>query len=84
MAAAEAAVAVEAATTAAEEAAYNIALCRWGRESLTTLPPVVRPRTKRSAAVKPPRVDPVEVVRHVYRLLLEIGGRESAATEMLG
>ncbi len=28
-------------------------------------------------------MDPVEVVRLVYHLLLEIGGRESAATEML-
>ena len=26
----------------------------------------------------------MEVVRHVYRILLEIGGRESAAKEMLG
>ena len=84
MAAAEAAVAVEAATTAVEEASDTVALCRLGRGSLTTLPPVVRPRTNRPAAVKPPRVDPVEVVRHVYCLLLEIGGRERTAMEMLG
>ncbi len=49
MAAAEAAVAIEAAATAAEEAADTVALCRLGRGSLTTLPPVVRPRTTRPA-----------------------------------
>jgi hypothetical protein len=43
-------------------------------------PPVAR----EVGCVKPPRVNPVEVIRHVYRLLLEIGGCESAATEMHG
>ncbi len=45
-------------------------------------PPVTR--EVGPVCIKPPRVDPVEVIRHVYRLFLEIGGRESAATEMLG
>jgi hypothetical protein len=43
-------------------------------------PPVAR----KVGRVKPPRVDPLEVICHVYCLLLEIWGRESAATEMLG
>jgi hypothetical protein len=42
------------------------------------------PITREVGRVKPARVDPVEVVHHVYHLLLEIGGHESAATEMLG
>jgi hypothetical protein len=47
---AEAAMAIEAATTAAEEAADTVALCRLRRGSLTTLPPVVHPITTRPAA----------------------------------
>ncbi len=49
MAVAEAAVAVEAAATAAVEVANPVPLCRLGRGSLTILPPVVHLRTTRSA-----------------------------------
>ncbi len=49
MVAAEAAVAIEAAATAAEEAADTVTLCQLGRGSLTTLPPVVPPRATRPA-----------------------------------
>ena len=34
--------------------------------------------------VKPPQVDPMEVVCHIYCLLLEIGVPEIAAMELLG
>ncbi len=41
--------AIEAAATAAVEVADTFPLCRLGRGSLITLPPVVRPRTTRPA-----------------------------------
>jgi hypothetical protein len=47
---ADAAVAIEAAATVALEVADTVAICQLGRGSLTTLPPVVHPRTTRPAA----------------------------------